>query len=67
LHAYLTLAVVENDIRKRKTDPSTHYTGGWVGQRGSLEAIDKRKFSLFSEIKPTFLYQPTIHFATTLA
>jgi hypothetical protein len=30
----------------RETGQSTDKTVGWVGQRGSLEDIDKRKFSL---------------------
>jgi len=33
-----------NPGRKRETGPSTDWPGGWVGQRGSLEAIEKRKF-----------------------
>jgi len=45
-HAHLALAPGEGDIRKRGTGPSTDWTGGWVGQRGSFEAIDIRKFSL---------------------
>jgi hypothetical protein len=31
---------------KRETSQSTDKTVGWVGQRGSLEGMDKRKFSL---------------------
>jgi hypothetical protein len=42
----LTLATAGGDIMKRETGPSTNCTGGWVGQRGSLEATEKRKFSL---------------------
>jgi len=45
-HAYLTLAPGGGDIRKRETGPSTDWPGGWVSQRGSLEAIEIRKFSL---------------------
>jgi len=45
-HPYLTLASGGCDIRNRETGPRTHQTWGWVGQRGSLEAIEKNKFSL---------------------
>jgi len=39
-----------------------------VDQRGSLEAIEIRKFSLpCSQSKPPFLYQPAIPSATTLS
>jgi hypothetical protein len=31
---------------KRKTGQTTDKTAGWVGQRGSLEDMDKRQFSL---------------------
>ena len=46
MHAYLTLDPAGGDIMKRETGPSTDYTGGWVGQRGRLEAIEIRRFSL---------------------
>jgi hypothetical protein len=31
---------------RRETGSTTDWTGGWVGQRGSLEGIEKIKFSL---------------------
>jgi hypothetical protein len=45
-HAYFTLPWGGGDIKKRETGQSTDQTGGWVGPRGSLEAIEKTKFSL---------------------
>jgi hypothetical protein len=50
-HTKLTLALGggkwfasdAGDIKKREKGPITHYTGGWLGQKGSLEAMEKRK------------------------
>ena len=45
-NAYLTLASVGGDILKKDTGRCTNWTGGWAGQRSSLEATEQRKFSL---------------------
>jgi hypothetical protein len=51
------------DIMKRETSQNTDWTGGWVGQRGRLEATEIRKFSLpcpesnpYSSIKQPFTF-----------
>ena len=44
--AYLTPAPGGGNIRKKETSPGTLWTRGWVSQKGSIEAIERVKFSL---------------------
>jgi hypothetical protein len=52
---------------KGETGPSTDQTRGWVGQTYSLEDTEKKILSPLSGIKPPFLDQPAIHFASILS
>jgi hypothetical protein len=52
IHIFLTLALVGGDrsasrpaaLLSGKDPPGTHWIGGWVGPRASLDDMEKRKF-----------------------
>jgi hypothetical protein len=62
LHAYLTQALGGGDIRKRET-LDRRLCGP---ERQSWSYTDKKILSTLPGIKPPFLDQPAIHFASTL-
>jgi hypothetical protein len=50
-HIFLTSALVRSGqlhapaaLHPGKRAPGTHWTGGWVGPRAGLDAVDKRQF-----------------------
>jgi hypothetical protein len=59
LHVLLTLAVDGGEMslsRPGQFTPGTHWTGGWVGPRDSMDAVEKRKIpSAHRESNPDHL------------
>jgi hypothetical protein len=43
IHILLTLALV-GSFTPKPTAPNTHWKGGWVGPRSSLDDMQKKKF-----------------------
>jgi hypothetical protein len=39
----------------RERAPGTHWIGGWVGLRATLDAVVKRKFSIPNRVTPDHL------------
>jgi hypothetical protein len=51
-HVFLTSTLVEGECLASRPDrftsgervPSTHYIGGWMGPRGDLDDVEKRRY-----------------------
>jgi hypothetical protein len=62
IHVFLTSALVSGEwsasrlgrFTPRERAPGTHWIGGWVGLRASLDDMEKRKFFTLSglELRP---------------
>jgi hypothetical protein len=57
IHIFLTSALVRDEWSASRPDrftPATHWIGGWVGSRASLDNVEKRKFFILPglELRP---------------